>query len=130
MLKEKKYNIYAVLTDIFIIFVMYVIFKLGYLDLFNREIIKPLFVVSLGLLASLFGLLFFHKIVFISWLKHILWWFLLFTWVIISNAKNDLFLDEQSVAFILMTLLFIITLIYALIMHHRLKNKHVKTKKI
>lgn len=90
------------------------------------QYLGPLFMGGIGLSLSLFLLLFFSEQIFISWLKHIGWWYLLGVtyFIFFVSSENQSFLSPSHSQFVLffMAILFIITLIYALVMNRRLKK--------
>jgi Na+/H+ antiporter NhaC len=93
------------------------------------NVFEPTFFVLVGLLPVLIFLLFFSNRVFVGWLKHIAWWFLIAVGLLVSsnNHENDfsMFGSDNFVIGVMMTILFIITLVYALIMNRRLKKQGV-----
>lgn len=112
-----SFSLYLI-TDFFCTGDCYVLYETSYLD--------PLFFILLGLVPTAFTLLFFSEKVFFSWAKHIAWWFiLLVAWAVSNNENESDFSpagDDISVVSWSMAVLFVITLIYAIIMNWRLKK--------
>lgn len=94
----------------------------------ESSITEPFLLSLVGLLPTSVCFLFFRDTVFIKWLKHIAWWYSLIILYVVGEinpyAGGILSLDRGTVALFMMAILFVITLIYAPIMSHRLK-KHV-----
>jgi len=128
MLKDKIYSIYGFVVVILVYLAVLI------LDIFNMFPVQnhdylwgmadPLKLMIIGTGFSLLALLFFKEKIFIGWLKHIAWWYIPTAWMIAPNLTDDMYININLAISILMTLLFIITLIYAPIMHHRLKKKN------
>ena len=116
---------YAIIAAILVLGITYLLFKIKCFGSCDTEIIKPFFMAVLGLIPTLLILLLREEI-FISWLKHIAWWFLLGTTFLVRSVdpytSDILSTDRIGTAMYCMVLLFIITLIYALVMNRRLKN--------
>lgn len=94
---------------------------------YNLEVslLEPSFYILLGLIPTSLSLLFFPEKIFILWMKHIAWWFLIFTFLMVGNTSQGGFLpmyDKAQVALFWMAVLFVITVIYALIMNRKLKG--------
>ena len=89
-------------------------------------IFEPAFFSIIGLLPTIILLLFFNRMVFLTWLKHIAWWFPLVVIYFVSGtnpySSGILSIDRTQVALFWMAILFIITLVYALVMNRKLKN--------
>ncbi len=83
----------------------------------DTTIIKPLFVSILGLIPTLIMLVFFSDKIFISWVKRIAWWFVLIVAILVKSNDHEsdysFFGDDVTVIGLMMTILFVITLIYA-----------------
>ena len=87
---------------------------------------SPVYKGILGLSPSLILLVFFSRNIYISWIKHIAWWFAIVTAYAVANTSQGGFLpfySRDDVVLFWMAILFIITFIYALIMNKRLKEK-------
>ncbi len=125
--KSKKYGIYGLMAAIVALVLVYLFFKVKCFGSCDTTVIKPLFVGILALLPTLIILSFFSDRIFISWLKHIAWWIVLVTVILVksNDHENDfsMFGSDNFVIGITMTILFIITLVYALIMNKKLKGK-------
>lgn len=123
---RKKYNLYVFGATIFLTIAVYVFFEVKCFGSCDTGVMKSLFVGLLGLSASLLALLFFSGEVFISWTRHIAWWFLLGTVYFVASTSpytsGVLSIDRRDTTIYCMSLLFIITLIYALIMNKKLKG--------
>ncbi len=126
MIKEKKWNTYALIGTASVSALTYLLFKVKCFGSCDTEIIKPFFMATLGLIPTMIFLLFFSNKIFISWFKHIGWWFLLgVTYIIFFvSSENESFLSPSRVQVILFLMigLFIITIIYALVMNWKLKK--------
>ncbi len=96
---------------------------------YESVFLEPLFFTLLGLLPALTLLMFFSDRIFSSWLKHIAWWFMLVILLMITSNENESSFSnfDSDVWIINMStgILFIITLVYALIMNRRLKKQGV-----
>ncbi len=126
MFKEKKWNTYTLGVIVSLLVLIYILFEVKCFGSCNATIIKPLFAGLFGLLPTSFFLIWFTERIFILWLKHIAWWFLLLiTYFIYQTSPYGgiLSIDRSRVALFWMAILFIITFIYALIMNKRLKAK-------
>lgn len=125
MTKEKKWNTYAIIGAALVSGLVYLLFKVKCFGSCDTGIVKPFFVETLGLIPTLLILLWRGEI-FISWLKHIAWWFLLGVtyFIFFISSENESFLSPSRVQVVLflMSVLFIITLIYALVMNRKLKG--------
>ncbi len=130
MLKNKKYNLYGFVALSIFYLLAFVIDSLNIFPQANHNYTFGYFnaieyiIIGVGLNSVL--LLFFHERIFISWLKHIAWWYLLVAWILSPRLTDGFFIDIILAINILMGALFVITLIYALIMSYILKNEHVK----
>lgn len=82
----------------------------------------------LGLIPTIAILAFFGKKIFLSWIRHIAWWFSIAAVWIISNTSDGFILSpgRNKTALFLTALLFIITLIYALVMRGRYAGESSK----
>lgn len=93
----------------------------------ESAVFEPLFWGLLGIIPTLFLLLFFSAQIFISWIKHVVWWVVLVgAWAVTNNGnENDLspFADDVTIIVMLAGILFVVTLTYALIMNRRLKKR-------
>lgn len=129
-MKNKKYSRYAILSVVALMATVFIYndFLCSGVSCYELEIslFEPLFFGALGLSASLLLLLFFSEQVFISWLKHVAWWFVLGTIAIVLSinpyAGGILTIDRGDTTIYSMTVLFVLTLIYALIMQWRHKK--------
>jgi hypothetical protein len=125
----KKNNQLALIIALVALLVVYLLFKVKCFGSCDTTVIKPLFVGILSLLPTLILLLFFSDRVFVSWLKRIAWWIVLVTAILVrsNNHESDfsMFGSDNFVIGVMMTLLFIITLVYVLIMNRRLKKQGV-----
>lgn len=92
----------------------------------ETPIFEPTFFAILGLIPTIIFLLFFSEKIFLEWLKHIAWWFFLVAlyFVVDTNpySSDILSISRTQVALFWMALLFIVTLIYALVMNKSLKS--------
>lgn len=87
--------------------------------------LDPMYTGMLGSVPTLLLFIFFGKKMFVLWVKHIAWWFSILTAFAVSNTSQGGFLpfySRDDVALFWMAILFIITLIYALIMNRKLKG--------
>lgn len=133
MQKVRKYQLYTLGLVLIIPLVIYLLFEVNGFDSVSLKIVSnfvnPLFFGSLGLVPTILMLLFFSDMIFTSWLKHIAWWFMLVILLMITSNENESsFSNFDSDVWIInmsMTLLFIITFVYALIMSRRLKKQGV-----
>ncbi len=130
MNKEKIKKIIVPILIISAVFLLYLFTELfcgGNCRPFIHGKIPPLQNALLGFVPTLLILLFFRKVA-VMWLRHIAWWFTIFTAVIVSNGTGGfLSPSRERTAFLCMALLFIITLVYALIMNKKLKKQGVLT---
>ncbi|MCF7815485.1 MAG: hypothetical protein K9M10_00225 [Candidatus Pacebacteria bacterium] len=131
MNKEKRHNFYAIFVTAVVLAGIYLMFKLSFFDSWSPEIISdivnPLYFGLLALIPTLMFLLFFMGRLFILWIKHVAWWFFAFTVLMVGNTSQGGFLplyDKVQVALFWMAILFIVTVVYALIMNKRLKNEN------
>lgn len=89
-------------------------------------IFEPMFFIILGLLPTLIFLVFFTDQIFLSWLKWIAWWFLLIVAILVksNDHENDFsfFADDGVVVGIMMTILFIVTFVYVMVVNKKLQN--------
>jgi hypothetical protein len=131
MQKVRKYQLYTLGLVLIIPLVIYLLFEVNGFDSVSLNIISnfvnPLFFGSLGLVPTILILLFSSDRIFSSWLKHIAWWFMLVILLMITSNENESsFSNFDSDVWIInmsMGILFIITLVYALIMNRRLKKQ-------
>lgn len=88
--------------------------------------LRPLFFGTLSLIPTLAFLLFFSTEIFVSWMKHVAWWVLLVAIYFVAEvnpySSGILSIDRSQVALFWMAVLFVITVIYALIMNRKLKG--------
>ncbi len=124
MLKEKKYNLAIFCSLLLIAVFAYTLFELRCFGRCDTYALIYMYLSSAGIAVSLVPLLFFHGRVFIAWLKHILWWYLILATLILLKPDNDLFLEKEDYIVILAVILFIVTIVYALIMSYILKKKN------
>lgn len=130
MNKERQYNLGAFLVAILLTLVLYVFntfFCTGECYVYVEDrYLGSLFAGFLGLSASLLVLLFFSGEIFISWTKRIAWWFLLGTIYFVASTSpytsGILSIDRRETTIYCMSILFIVTLGYALIMNRKLKG--------
>lgn len=125
MFKESKLNLYGFIGVVVSSVVVYTLFKVKCFGSCDTTIIKPLFSVLIGLLPTSLLLCCFSGKVFMSWTRHIAWWFFPTVALFISQTSpygGILTIDRSRVALFWMAILFIITLIYALIMNRKLKG--------
>jgi hypothetical protein len=92
------------------------------------DVLEPLFYGLLGFLFSTSYLLMFSRTIFASWTRHIMSWFFLVAFVsVLSIDKNGwgvLSLDPVlELSQFLAIALSLVTLIYAPVMHYRLKKR-------
>ncbi|MFA6270672.1 MAG: hypothetical protein WC657_05715, partial [Candidatus Paceibacterota bacterium] len=96
-----------------------------YVDL-EKSYLRPMLFGFSGLVPTLVVLLFFHGRIFISWFKHVAWWFLVLAIYFVADtnpySSDILSINRVRVVLFWTALLFVITLIYALIMNKRLKD--------
>ena len=129
MMKEKKWNVYAICVAALMSISISLAFRFNLFASWSPEtisdIVNPLFFGILCLMPTLAFLLWRGEI-FISWLKHIAWWFLLGIgyFILFVSSENESFLSPGRVQIVMffMAILFIITLIYALVMNRKLKK--------
>lgn len=77
----------------------------------------------LWFLPTFLLLLFVDRRVSFGWLRHIGWWFsILFPVMAMQFTGGGIFSMEEFVAILMMVILFVITLVYALVMRKRLKD--------
>ena len=77
---------------------------------------------GMWLIPTLVLLFLFKKRIAVLWLRHIGSWFFPISFIGITNLSDGLFFSSDWIANAFMTILFIITLVYALIMNRRLKK--------
>lgn len=122
----RKINVYAFCFGVFSAVFVYVLFEIKCLGSCNTDIIKPLFWGLLGIIPALSLLLFFSEQIFISWLKHVALWVVLMGLWAVTNNENESdfspFANDITIIGMLAVILFVVTLIYALIMNRRLKK--------
>ncbi len=96
----------------------------GNCPVFSGNQIEYVYVGILGLSPTLLLLLLFERDIFIFWIRHIAWWFAIVIATIVSNTSDGSIVspDREWITFFLMAVLFIVTLVYALIMNKKLKN--------
>ena len=131
MLERKKINLMVLVLDAFLAGGIYIFSeffcKRECYIAYESNYLEPLFFVLVGLFPILVMLLFFQDKIFVSWVKRVAWWFLIIVELLVmsNNHENDfsIFGDDTFVIGVMMTLLFIITLVYALIMNKKLKEK-------
>ena len=127
MVKEKKWNLFAIGGVAALAVVVYLLFEVKCFSSCDTEIIKPFFMGTIGLIPTLLILLLFGEI-FISWLKHIAWWYLLGInyFIFFVSSRNESFLtpDHIQIVMFFMAILFVVTLVYALVMSRRLKKNN------
>lgn len=99
-------------------------FCIGNCSFFVYGRMEPLYISSLFFLPTALCLFFFPWRIFVLWTKHIAWWFSIFTALAITNLGGGSFLNpsHNEMAILCMSLLFIITLIYAPLMSKKLKK--------
>ncbi len=125
--KVHKWTIIGLATPALVV---YFLLKFGYLEMFDpydlRNFIRPFIIFALGTTLSLVYLLMFGEGVVQKWVRHIGWWYLMLTFIIflqINPLGGGILYISRSTAFMyLFSLLFAITLVYAPIMHRRLKK--------
>lgn len=125
-----KNKIVSVLPQVIVVIVtllLYAVtnfFCVGNCPFFVFGRIEPLYIAVLLFLPTVICLFFFSWEVFVLWTKHIAWWFSIFTMLAITNFGGGSFLNpsRNEIAILCMSILFIITLIYALIMNKKLKG--------
>jgi hypothetical protein len=100
------------------------LFCIGNCSFFVYGRMEPLYISSLFFLPTALCLFFFSWEIFVLWTRHIAWWFSIFTVLVITNFGGGGFLNpsHNGMAIFCMSILFIITLIYAPIMSRKLKR--------
>jgi hypothetical protein len=126
---KKKWILLNVLLGVFVLMMSYIFFikncfnNSGCGVIFIREIIRPIFALSLGYILVSLSFLPANDYIFKKWLKHIFWWYFLITIITISNtptvSSNIFHIDKGQIALSSMTLLLPITIIYILIQRKR-----------
>lgn len=77
----------------------------------------------LWFLPTFLLLIFFGRTVSFNWLRNIGWWFsILFPVIAMQFTGGGIFSMEKFAAILMMAILFVITLVYALVMRKRLKD--------
>ena len=127
MKEYKKYQSILFVANVCLVLMLYGFFEMKCFKECNIYIFKPLFATLLGLIPTTALLYFFSRETMLAWLKHIAWWYSLVILYVVGEinpyAGGVLSLDRGSVALFMMAILFVITLIYAPIMSHRLKKR-------
>ncbi len=96
---------------------------------FEKPYLDPLLSGLTGLLVTIVLINFFSQEVFTYWLRKIASWFLPLTLVLVASVDEGQGLfpmtsdGRNDTAVLMMAILFVITLIYAPIMSHRLKKR-------
>ena len=127
---RKKYNTYSIFLVVGLAVLVYIYndFLCFATNCYELEvtIFEPFFFGALTILPTLLVLRLFQEKIFISWLKFIAWWFILLVAFFVGSNENESdfspFANDVSVVSISMALLFIITLIYALVMKRKLRG--------
>lgn len=113
-----------VIVSVFLLYLFTEFFCAGNCHPFIHGKMPPLYNGLLGLIPTLLILVIFRK-VSVKWVRQVAWWYSILFALVVSNGTGGSFISpsRENMAFHLMALLFVITLIYALIMNRRLKRQ-------
>ncbi len=129
-MNSKKYNHYSTLSVVGLATLVFIYndFLCSGENCYDLEVsvLEPLFWGLLSIIPTLLLLYAFSEQILFLWFKHIVWWVVLVgAWAVTNNEnENDLspFADDITIIGMLAVLLFIITLVYALVMNRKLKK--------
>lgn len=83
--------------------------------------------IVVGIVPSVAIMIIFSKKIIMMWLRQVLWWYIIIVFFIVSNTHDgsdilSLLFNRENTAYFCMSILFIITLIYAPLMSRKLKR--------
>lgn len=116
---ERKYNL-QILTFVLVVLGVSLFFTEYFCGENDRcyEIFEPLFFDVVGIVPTLLILLC-RENIFLSWFRHIGWWYLLgvTSFILLVSFENESFLTPPKEHFVLLSMgiLFIVTLVYVVV---------------
>lgn len=126
MLKTREINTLVYIGIIGITLISYFftdIFCKGSCYPFVHGVAKMAYIWLLGLIPTLALFIFFGRNIFVSWIRHIAWWFAILVAFAGRNlTKGILSPSEEYIVIISMAVLFVITLVYAIVMSRKHKQ--------
>lgn len=130
-IRKKLQSTFLLVVVLFVV-IVYVLFNAGVFTFLTPEqvtdVLKPTFFGLFGLIPVALYLMFFSEQVFRTWLKKVASWFLPLTFIAVASVEEGQGLfpmtsdGRSDTAILMMAILFVITLVYALVMRKRLKD--------